>query len=69
LHFFNPVPGMPLVEIVRGLETSDATHDAAAALAAQLGKSPIIVKSAPGFVVNRILLRLVRQALRLKSGR
>jgi 3-hydroxybutyryl-CoA dehydrogenase len=45
LHFFNPVPVMPLVEIVRGLETSDATHDAAAALAAQLGKSAITVKS------------------------
>ena len=56
LHFFNPVPVMSLVEIVRELETSDATHDAAAALATQLGKSPITVKSAPGFVVNRILL-------------
>jgi 3-hydroxybutyryl-CoA dehydrogenase len=52
LHFFNPVPVMSLVEIVRVLETSDATHDAAAALAVQLGKSPITVKSAPGFVVN-----------------
>src|SRR3984893_12182653 len=47
LHFFNPVPVMSLVEIVRGLETSDATHEAAAALAGQLGKSPITVKSAP----------------------
>jgi 3-hydroxybutyryl-CoA dehydrogenase len=62
LHFFNPVPVMSLVEIVRGLETSDATHDAAAALAVQLGKSPITVKSAPGFVVNRILLPMVNEA-------
>jgi 3-hydroxybutyryl-CoA dehydrogenase len=62
LHFFNPVPVMSLVEVVRGLETSDATHDAAAALAVQLGKSPITVKSAPGFVVNRILLPMINEA-------
>jgi 3-hydroxybutyryl-CoA dehydrogenase len=62
LHFFNPVPVMSLVEIVRGLETSDATHDEAAALAGQLGKSPIAVKSAPGFVVNRILLPMINEA-------
>jgi 3-hydroxybutyryl-CoA dehydrogenase len=62
LHFFNPVPVMSLVEIVRGLETSNATHDAAAALAVQLGKSPITVKSAPGFVVNRILLPMINEA-------
>jgi 3-hydroxybutyryl-CoA dehydrogenase len=62
VHFFNPVPVMSLVEIVRGLETSDATHDAAAALAVQLGKSPITVKSAPGFVVNRILLPMINEA-------
>ena len=62
LHFFNPVPVMPLIEIVRGLETSDATREAAAALAAQLGKSPIKVKSAPGFVVNRILLPMINEA-------
>jgi 3-hydroxybutyryl-CoA dehydrogenase len=62
LHFFNPVPVMPLVEIMRGLETSDATHEAAAALAAQLGKSPIAVRSAPGFLVNRILLPMINEA-------
>ena len=62
LHFFNPVPVMSLVEIVRGLETSDATHDAVAALATQLGKSPVTVKSAPGFVVNRILLPMINEA-------
>jgi 3-hydroxybutyryl-CoA dehydrogenase len=62
LHFFNPVPVMALVEIVRGLQTSDATHEAAAALARQLGKSPITVKSAPGFVVNRILVPMINEA-------
>ena len=48
MHFFNPVPVMALVEIVRGLQTSDATHDAVATLATRLGKSSISVKSAPG---------------------
>jgi 3-hydroxybutyryl-CoA dehydrogenase len=62
MHFFNPVPVMSLVEVVRGLQTSDATHDAVAALAKQLGKSPISVKSAPGFVVNRILLPMINEA-------
>jgi 3-hydroxybutyryl-CoA dehydrogenase len=62
LHFFNPVPVMSLLEIVRGLETSDATQDAAVALAGQLGKSPITVKSAPGFVVNRIVLPMINEA-------
>ena len=50
MHFFNPVPMMALVEIIRGLQTSDATHDAVKELALKLGKSPITVKNAPGFV-------------------
>ncbi len=62
MHFFNPVPVMALVEIVRGVQTSDATHAVVGALAAQLGKSPITVKSAPGFVVNRILLPSINEA-------
>jgi 3-hydroxybutyryl-CoA dehydrogenase len=62
IHFFNPVPVIALVEIVRGLQTSDATHDAAEALALQLGKSPITVKSGPGFLVNRILLPMINEA-------
>jgi 3-hydroxybutyryl-CoA dehydrogenase len=62
MHFFNPVPIMALVEIVRGLQTSDATHDMAEALALQLGKSPITVKSGPGFLVNRILLPMINEA-------
>jgi 3-hydroxybutyryl-CoA dehydrogenase len=62
LHFFNPVPIMSLVEIVRGLQTSDTTYNSVAALVEQLGKSPISVKSAPGFVVNRILLPMINEA-------
>jgi 3-hydroxybutyryl-CoA dehydrogenase len=62
MHFFNPVPAMALVEIVRGLQTSDATHDLAEALSEKLGKTPITVKAAPGFVVNRNLLRMLNEA-------
>ena len=62
MHFFNPVPMMALVEIIRGLQTSDATHDAVHALAKALGKSPITVKNAPGFVVNRILVPMINEA-------
>ena len=62
MHFFNPVPVMALVEIVRGLQTSDATHDTVEALATKLGKTPITVKSSPGFLVNRILLPMVNEA-------
>ena len=63
MHFFNPVPMMALVEIIRGLQTSDATHDAVHALATALGKTPITVKNAPGFVVNRILVPMINEAL------
>ena len=62
MHFFNPVPMMALVEIIRGLQTSDATHDAVEALAEALGKTPITVKNAPGFVVNRILVPMINEA-------
>jgi 3-hydroxybutyryl-CoA dehydrogenase len=62
MHFFNPVPMMALVEIIRGLATSDATHEAVKALAVALGKSPITVKNAPGFVVNRILVPMINEA-------
>lgn len=62
MHFFNPVPMMALVEIIRGLQTSDATHAAVKALAEALGKTPITVKNAPGFVVNRILVPMINEA-------
>ena len=62
MHFFNPVPMMALVEIIRGLQTSGATHDDVKALAEALGKTPITVKNAPGFVVNRILVPMINEA-------
>ncbi len=62
MHFFNPVPMMALVEIIRGLQTSDATHAAVQALAERLGKTPITVKNAPGFVVNRVLIPMINEA-------
>ncbi len=62
MHFFNPVPMMALVEIIRGLQTSDATHAAVHAMAKALGKTPITVKNAPGFVVNRILIPMINEA-------
>ncbi|WP_159911645.1 3-hydroxybutyryl-CoA dehydrogenase [Pantoea sp. 18069] len=62
MHFFNPVPMMALVEIIRGLQTSDATHDSVKELSLRLGKSPITVKNAPGFVVNRILVPMINEA-------
>ena len=62
MHFFNPVPMMALVEIIRGQQTSDATHAAVKELAERLGKSPITVKNAPGFVVNRILVPMINEA-------
>ncbi|TMP43970.1 fatty acid oxidation complex subunit alpha FadB [Pseudoalteromonas citrea] len=55
MHFFNPVPKMPLVEIIRGSKTSDATINAVVDYALKLGKSPIVVNDCPGFFVNRVL--------------
>jgi 3-hydroxybutyryl-CoA dehydrogenase len=63
MHFFNPVPMMALVEVIRGLQTSDATHKAVVTLAERLGKTPVSVKNAPGFVVNRILVPMINEAL------
>jgi 3-hydroxybutyryl-CoA dehydrogenase len=62
MHFFNPVPVMPLVEIVRGLATSDATFDTVHGLSLKLGKTPIAVNDAPGFVSNRVLMPLINEA-------
>ena len=62
MHFFNPVPLMALVEIIRGLQTSDQTHALVQGMAKALGKEPITVKNAPGFVVNRILVPMINEA-------
>ena len=62
VHFFNPVPMMALVEIIRGLQTSDATHEAVKAVSERLGKTPITAGNRPGFVVNRILVPMINEA-------
>jgi 3-hydroxybutyryl-CoA dehydrogenase len=62
MHFFNPVPVMALVEIVRGLATSDTTFATVHALALKLGKTPVEVNDAPGFVSNRVLMPLINEA-------
>ena len=69
MHFFNPVPMMALVELIRGLQTEDATVATVDALAKRLGKTPIVVKNSPGFVVNRILCPMINEAvLALQEG-
>ncbi|HNO78940.1 MAG TPA: 3-hydroxyacyl-CoA dehydrogenase NAD-binding domain-containing protein [Phycisphaerae bacterium] len=63
MHFFNPVPVMKLVEIVMGLETSDATYDKVHALAEAVGKTPLRANDHPGFVSNRILMPMINEAI------
>lgn len=63
MHFFNPVPVMKLVEVVRGLATSPAVNETLHDLARQLGKTPIEVHDAPGFVSNRVLMPLINEAI------
>jgi len=63
LHFFNPVPLMALVEIIRGLQTSNETYAEMEALAQAIGKTPVQVKNSPGFVVNRMLCPMMNEAI------
>ena len=63
MHFFNPVPVMKLVEVVRGLVTSDATFDTVYSLAEKLDKSPVEVNDYPGFVSNRVLMPMINEAI------
>jgi 3-hydroxybutyryl-CoA dehydrogenase len=63
MHFFNPVPVMKLVEIIRGLDTNDATFGTVQAIAERLGKTPVLVNDSPGFVSNRILLPMINEAI------
>jgi len=62
MHFFNPVPVMALVEVVRGMATSDATFETIRTLSIALGKTPVAVNDAPGFVSNRVLMPLINEA-------
>jgi 3-hydroxybutyryl-CoA dehydrogenase len=63
MHFFNPVPVMQLVELIKGLQTSDATYAAAETIAKQIGKTSVKVKNSPGFVVNRMLCPMINEAV------
>jgi len=63
MHFFNPVPMMKLVEIIRGITTSDDVTSAIVKLTKEIGKTPVEVKEAPGFVVNRILVPMINEAI------
>jgi 3-hydroxybutyryl-CoA dehydrogenase len=63
MHFFNPVPVLQLVEIVRGKETSDETAEAITGLAEDLGKTPAVANDFPGFVSNRILMPFINEAV------
>jgi 3-hydroxybutyryl-CoA dehydrogenase len=63
MHFFNPVPVMPLVEVIRGLQTSDATFETLREIALEVGKTPVAVNDAAGFVSNRVLMPLINEAI------
>ncbi|MBI3652672.1 MAG: 3-hydroxybutyryl-CoA dehydrogenase [Acidobacteria bacterium] len=63
MHFFNPVPVMKLLEVVRGMATSDATFATVKELGAAMGKTPIVVNDSPGFVSNRVLLPMINEAV------
>jgi 3-hydroxybutyryl-CoA dehydrogenase len=63
MHFMNPVPVMQLVEVIRGIATSDATYQAVKGLAEQMGKTPVEVNDYPGFIANRILLPMINEAV------
>lgn len=63
MHFMNPVPMMQLIEVVRGLATSDATADTVVKLSGDLGKTPVVVNDSPGFVSNRVLMPMINEAV------
>ncbi|HCX16859.1 MAG TPA: 3-hydroxybutyryl-CoA dehydrogenase, partial [Afipia sp.] len=63
MHFFNPVPVMQLLELIRGLQTSDDTHAKALAFAQRVGKVAVTAKNSPGFAVNRILCPMINEAV------
>jgi 3-hydroxybutyryl-CoA dehydrogenase len=63
MHFFNPVPVMKLVEVIKGIATSEETKDKIIELSKNLGKTPVEVEEAPGFVVNRILVPMINEAV------
>ncbi len=67
MHFFNPAPVMKLIEVIDGMLTSRETHDEIYNLSSELGKTPVSVKEAPGFIVNRILVPMINEAISILS--
>ena len=67
MHFFNPAPVMKLVEVIKGMATSEETFEAIKAISVEIGKEPVEVKEAPGFVVNRILIPMINEAIGIFS--
>ncbi len=67
MHFFNPAPVMKLIEVIKGMATSEETFEAVKAISVELGKEPVEVKEAPGFVVNRILIPMINEAIGIFS--
>jgi 3-hydroxybutyryl-CoA dehydrogenase len=63
MHFFNPVPVMALLELIRGMQTEDATLEKAQAFAKAVGKTAVVARNSPGFVVNRILCPMINEAI------
>lgn len=63
MHFFNPAPVMKLIEVIRGENTTDEVNDKIVSIAKEIGKTPVEVKEAPGFVVNRILIPMINEAI------
>lgn len=63
MHFMNPVPVMQLIEVIRGIATSDETHATVMALSKQLGKTPLVCNDSPGFISNRVLLPMLNEAI------
>jgi 3-hydroxybutyryl-CoA dehydrogenase len=63
MHFFNPVPMMALVELIRGLQTTDSTYAVAEEMTRAVGKTPVQIKNSPGFVVNRMLCPMINEAI------
>ena len=63
MHFMNPVPVMKLVEVIRGLETSDETYEITRILAERLGKTVVVARDFPGFIVNRVLIPMINEAI------
>lgn len=63
MHFFNPVPVMKLVEVISGITTSNETKEIVLDIAKKVGKTPVVVEEAPGFVVNRILIPMINEAI------